>query len=516
MNIRRKFVLGLTLITFFVILNGVMGIVSTKIINQNLNVVTRVSTPTIETVNDLIIFVWQNTAIIQAFAGSEDPGELAELKGQFKNLNHEFEKAKTIALNLASDEDARNKIGIATENYGKFKQGAEQIFAVHEKELQAGAEDERQQLKEEVEELTKNAVKHAKDAVEPLNEVEIRAYIANKVASDQSHGAVQRTVLLLTFMILISVGCALGIVVYLSQSIIHPINRLADAATKVSEGNFEVKVAERKENDELANLVIIFNKMVESLKNLLRESPHLKQYVDLSPKKQAVRVVEYPLMPRTSYLVKDASPKRAYSIIANRIAKGSQGLCISREVGENLRKVYGLPEMEFILLSDVKVKDKVVTSNLQQLKKLVVDFMEKKDSAIILLDRIDYLISKYGFGNVLAFVTEMNDMVMMKNAILLIPVDPSFMNPRNLSFLEKELKEVPLPQTQEALAPELEKLLAFVKNRQVFGKLASFKDIGKEFGITAPTTLKRVKELEEKGYIEVSKEGRNKLIKAIG
>jgi DNA-binding MarR family transcriptional regulator len=101
---------------------------------------------------------------------------------------------------------------------------------------------------------------------------------------------------------------------------------------------------------------------------------------------------------------------------------------------------------------------------------------------------------------------------MATNAIILIPIDPALLNPRHLSLLEKELKDLPSPTQQEKVPEELTNILSFIKNRKVLKRLASFKDISKEFNITAPTTKKKLRELQEYGLIRIVKQGRNKLL----
>ena len=83
---------------------------------------------------------------------------------------------------------------------------------------------------------------------------------------------------------------------------------------------------------------------------------------------------------------------------------------------------------------------------------------------------------------------------------------------QDLSLLEKELKDLPAPTEQEKIPDELMKILAFIKNRKALNRLASFKDVSKEFNITSPTTKKKLRELQQFNLIRIVKQGRNKLL----
>jgi nitrogen fixation/metabolism regulation signal transduction histidine kinase len=65
---------------------------------------------------------------------------------------------------------------------------------------------------------------------------------------------------------------------------------------------------------------------------------------------------------------------------------------------------------------------------------------------------------------------------------------------------------------QQLLASQYASILEYIEHQQEFGVVLTIKDIKKEFSLTHPTAISRLKYLEEKGFVELRKEGRQKCI----
>lgn len=86
------------------------------------------------------------------------------------------------------------------------------------------------------------------------------------------------TSIILLIVILIGMAAAIGLGTFISQIISRPVNKLVEAAKKISEGDINVKpVAATK--DEIGNLSETFAQMVETLQNLIAE---IKMLIDAS------------------------------------------------------------------------------------------------------------------------------------------------------------------------------------------------------------------------------------------
>ena len=179
---------------------------------------------------------------------------------------------------------------------------------------------------------------------------------------------------------------------------------------------------------------------------------------------------------------------------------------------ELIKKQYDLQKTPILWLSDIKDSKVFSSSDLLLISKLILDFIVKAEKSVILLDRIDYLIAKHGFQEVLKLIIKLNDRVMVSNALLLIPVDPSLLRAEEFSFLEKELQVLPEAGDKVELPPDLMKILSLIANRKALGKMVTFKDISHELNITAPTTQRRIVDLYNRGFITIIKQGRNKIL----
>lgn len=504
MNINTKLMIALGILCVFVIISGVFGLMYTQAINEKLNIVTTTTTPLVETVDDMIIALLEMNLMLEEIIGENDAETLQSLTRQFEVFQKNFQKTETITLNLMTDEQLEAKLNDAIRKERSFYDKAQRI-------MEAKGSDSSQ-----IHALKLQADEEVNSAINTLEEISIRAYTSNKDANVQSFKAVKSTIFFLSLTTVLSLISALVIGIYLSRSFIRPINALSEAASKLSMGNFEAIVEESSSNDEIAHLTLIFNKMIKSLQKLVKESPGLKKYIDLSVQQRHIAEPEYTLNTRSMYLIKDRTPHRAYDILANKITKGISGICITREDPELLKEKYHIVPTEWVWLTENKDKTYFTTSNLQTILKKISEFTAKHTPSMILLDRIDYLITKHSFPEVLKFVTALHDKIMATDATMLIPIDPGYLHPQDLVLLEKELKDLPSPTEKQKVPDELMKILLFIKNRKVMNKLPSFKDISKEFNITAPTTKKKLRELQELNLIRIVKQGRNKLLESTG
>ncbi|MDD1765075.1 MAG: DUF835 domain-containing protein, partial [Methanomassiliicoccales archaeon] len=61
------------------------------------------------------------------------------------------------------------------------------------------------------------------------------------------------------------------------------------------------------------------------------------------------------------------------------------------------------------------------------------------EGSIVLLDGLEYLITNNNFLTVLRFVQSLRDQIAIKNAVLLMALNPSTLEPHELNLLEKEV-----------------------------------------------------------------------------
>jgi len=62
------------------------------------------------------------------------------------------------------------------------------------------------------------------------------------------------------------------------------------------------------------------------------------------------------------------------------------------------------------------------------------------ENSIVLLDGFEYLVSHNDFGSVLALLHDLNESVAMREAILLVPFDPTAFGEREIALIRRELR----------------------------------------------------------------------------
>jgi len=134
-----------------------------------------------------------------------------------------------------------------------------------------------------------------------------------------------------------------------------------------------------------------------------------------------------------------SSHETAYKTFAELSLRGAPSLCISRERPDRLLKNYDIPRENIILLSSISVEDFKVIDSLQDLSITISLFLSKNRMSIVLLDGLEYLISRSDFNAVFRFVQEMRFNFINSNSILLLPLDLLALTKKERALLLSEL-----------------------------------------------------------------------------
>lgn len=129
---------------------------------------------------------------------------------------------------------------------------------------------------------------------------------------------------------------------------------------------------------------------------------------------------------------------------------------------------------------------------------------------IILMDRIDYLISRNSFHNVLHFVQSLKDQMVLNESIAILSIDPATISERERALLLKECSELK-PVFKENISIDLFNILKTIQKNQIKHIEPSMKIIEDELGISRPTARKRINQLVDFGYIIEIGKGREKI-----
>jgi len=143
----------------------------------------------------------------------------------------------------------------------------------------------------------------------------------------------------------------------------------------------------------------------------------------------------------STYLVKEAQPEEAYSLLKAGISAGKKGFCVTRVFPQKIKEQHNLEDVPIVWLSNIGKEDSVRPKDLEKLSLILEQFLAK-GAALVLLDGIEYLITNNNFLTVLRLVQSLRDQVALNKATLLLSVNPSTLDSHQLNLLEREVDGV--------------------------------------------------------------------------
>ena len=145
------------------------------------------------------------------------------------------------------------------------------------------------------------------------------------------------------------------------------------------------------------------------------------------------------------YLVREAKPEVSYKLFRHLLEEGVPGLCISRQYPDRVRQRLGGMEARVLWLSHTPGDSHHNPTALSALAKIVCKFIEDHPRSAILLDGLEYLVINNGFLQALTCLEHINEFVMPRKALALVPVSPEAFKERELALLERNLEVIEYP-----------------------------------------------------------------------
>lgn len=125
-----------------------------------------------------------------------------------------------------------------------------------------------------------------------------------------------------------------------------------------------------------------------------------------------------------------------------------QGLIVTRQFPKDVRSKYYLQTTPILWLSTVAGPDNMDPAKLSLLTDYLVNFMEKSQNGVIMVDGLEYLITSNDFQRVLRAVDRCTESAMVSSSRLIMTVDPRSFDPKELATLERN-REVVRPDATE-------------------------------------------------------------------
>jgi PAS domain S-box-containing protein len=218
------------------------------------------------------------------------------------------------------------------------------------------------------------------------------------------------------------------------------------------------------------------------------------------------------LIPGRGYLVSEVSADSLFDVFKGLLHSGWNGLCITRNRSDVSPDYFNDLQPTMLMFSSYD-SGKGVVSSLDELFDAIEVFVKETKNAAMCLNRVDYLISRFGFDRVLNFLYRVNDLMKIKQGLFLLRVNKTLFSSEQISFLQEEFSMLPSQQMQDvSLEDMMYNLLSFIFKENEKNSLVSQKNICNHFGIVKVTAQKRIEDLLEKGLIISRKRGRSKFL----
>ena len=133
------------------------------------------------------------------------------------------------------------------------------------------------------------------------------------------------------------------------------------------------------------------------------------------------------------------SLEKCVKILCDLHSRGTKALAIVRENPTILTKTCNLLPEDVILISSKPIKGFKSLSTLQEISIAVMKFV-KASGGVVLLDGLEYLISRFGFNTVFMCLQETKIEFLEAGAVLLIPLNLETLDSREKAQLFSELK----------------------------------------------------------------------------
>jgi len=80
--------------------------------------------------------------------------------------------------------------------------------------------------------------------------------------------------------------------------------------------------------------------------------------------------------------------------------------------------------------------------SLEVIADIVIKFLKQSKNPVILLDGIEHLIFENGSPPVLRLLRDIQELIIMQRAILIVPVNPEAIEKKELALMERNMREL--------------------------------------------------------------------------
>ena len=151
---------------------------------------------------------------------------------------------------------------------------------------------------------------------------------------------------------------------------------------------------------------------------------------------------KFVLNSRSAIIFNLDEPSKLYNLSSLLLQMEHPLLVISRIPPKNIEKKFAIPEENCKWLTESIGNDSTLGPALEPIIRLIEDFINSNERAVIMLDGLEFLASVNGFLRVLDFLRDIVDYITEDDDLLLIPTDMQAWNQQEQTNILRELELV--------------------------------------------------------------------------
>jgi len=214
------------------------------------------------------------------------------------------------------------------------------------------------------------------------------------------------------------------------------------------------------------------------------------------------------------YIITEKTNKSAINLFNNLVTSEINGLFITRDTPETIiNYIPSAKNIKVIILNQEKLSGFENVFDLEKLISTIDKFLKTKPKSIILLDRVDYLLSYFSFDEFIKTLYKITNLIVKKKGLLLLRLNPAVISDNQLALIKEELKQLPSQTIRDIhLEDYMYDVLSFINEQNQNSIIVTYKKISQKFTISKVTTAKRLDMIKDKGLILIKKHGKSKTI----
>lgn len=228
---------------------------------------------------------------------------------------------------------------------------------------------------------------------------------------------------------------------------------------------------------------------------------------DITARKQAEdenkrMLMKFLLEDGRMYLVKEFRPTMSIDALNDLLNLEYVGLVLSRTPKKDIaRSIHGA--FEHIWLGE--------SAEEGLFERLLATISGFPGKTAVLIDRLDYLVFRFGFKETLDFIFKLRDLIYLREKVVIISIDPSTIKDDELNIIQKEMSEIEARQVPRP-GEDVMEIAQLIYDRNSAGIKPSYSELGEELKMSKPTFRKRVRRLISAGYVAEVTKGNKKVL----